>query len=83
MFDIKEIEKFDNYPVHLKKEIGEELIKIFNEKQLEKSNNKFFVYEFNGYRYSLFEELMLEEGNFFIDLNRILDKNFFLEREKI
>ena len=47
MFDIKEIEKFDNYPVHLKKEIGEELIKIFNEKQLEKSNNKFFVYEFN------------------------------------
>ncbi len=29
MFDIKEIEKFDNYPVHLKKEIGEELIKIF------------------------------------------------------
>lgn len=83
MFDIKEIEKFDSYPVHLKKEIGEELIKIFNEKQLEKSNNKFFVYEFNGYRYSLFEELMLEEGNFFIDLNRILDKNFFLDREKI
>ena len=69
--------------MHLKKEIGEELIKIFNEKQLEKSNNKFFVYEFNGYRYSLFEELMLEEGNFFIDLNRILDKNFFLDREKI
>ena len=83
MFDIKEIEKFDNYPVHLKKEIGEELIKIFNEKQLEKSNNKFIVYDFNGYRYSLFEELMLEEGNFFIDLNRILDKNFFLDREKI
>ena len=26
MFDIKEIEKFDNYPVHLKKEIGEELM---------------------------------------------------------
>lgn len=83
MFNIKEIEKYDSYPVHLKKEIGEELAKVFIEKKLEKSTNKFFVYELNGYRYLLFEELMLEEGNFFIDLNRILDKNFFLDREKI
>jgi len=83
MFNINDIEKFDNYPIKLKKELGEELIKVFTEKRLEKSNNRFFLYELNGYRYLLFEEILLEEGNFFIGLSRILDKNFFLDREKI
>lgn len=83
MFKIEEIEKFDKYPVHLKKSVGEELIKIFKEKPLERSNNKFFIYDYNGYRYMLFEEFVMEEGNFFIDLNKIMDINFFLDREKI
>ena len=83
MFEINNIEKFENYPIKIKKELGEELIKIFKEKQLEKSNNRFFFYELNGYRYLLFEELIFEEGNFFLGLNRVLDKNFFLDREKI
>lgn len=83
MFNINDIEKFDSYPIKLKKELGEELIKIFAEKRLEKSNNRFFLYELNGYRYLLFEEILFEEDNFFIGLSRIFDKNFFLDREKV
>lgn len=83
MFRIEDIEKFDSYPVHIKKDMGIELTKYFEEKPLEKSSNKFFTYEYKGYKYMLFEELIVEEGNFFIDLNRILDINFFLDREKI
>lgn len=79
----KDFIKKEKYPSHLKETEGEQLKKVFKEKILEKSHNKFYILEFEGYRYFLLEELLFEENDPFLEVNKIIGRNFLLNREKI
>lgn len=87
MFDIKMIEKFAKYPVHLNEGDGDSLVKIFAEKPIGKTTVRKFGYEYNGYKYFLLEELLIEENLGFDDEKKehlhIIGRNFFLDREKV
>lgn len=80
---IEEILSREKFPCHLKEKEGEELKKIFTEKIVERSHNKYYLYERNGYKYTLLEELLFDEKDSFLELNKIIGRNFLLNREII
>jgi len=87
MLEIKIIDKITKYPAHLGEGDGDSLVKIFDEKPIGKSTVRKFSYEYNGYKYYLLEELLVEENLGFDDVKKehlhIIGRNFFLDREKI
>lgn len=87
MFDMKKLENYPKYPIHLSESEGQNLAEIFIEKPLTKGINRKFVYDYNGYRYYLLEEIMVEENIGYTEIKHahlhIIGKNFFLSREKI
>ena len=80
---INEILDRVKFPCHLKEAEGEELKRVFLEKKTEKGHNRHYYYEIDGYRYTLLEELLFDENNPFLELNKVIGKNFLLNREKI
>lgn len=79
---INEILDRGKFPCHLKESEGEELKKVFLEKNTEKGHNRYYFYEKDSYKYTLLEELLFDENNPFLELNKIIGKNFLLNREK-
>lgn len=81
--DINEIENYNKYPIHIKKDFGEELVKKFKEKETGKVSKKNYEYSLNGYKYLLCKEILYDEDDHFIELKKIIDVNFYLDREKL
>lgn len=80
---LAEILNKSKFPCHLKEIEGEELKKVFLDKDTKKGHNRHYYYEIDGYRYTLLEELLFDENNPFLELNKVIGKNFLLNREKI
>lgn len=80
---LNEILSKEKFPFHLKESEGEELKIIFKEKQRSNGHNRYYFYEKDGYRYVLLEELLFDENNPFLELNKIIGRNFLLNREKL